>query len=103
MAPIEVPMTQSGTTPASLQRLVDAGLVCPERAAALQHQHDLATRPWRDGLAVPSAASGVYQRQGPASGPPRVGLSATRSCASPSRLIVASSRSSRRRPAGSRP
>jgi hypothetical protein len=42
MAPIEVPMTQSGSMPASCSALVDAGLVGPERAAALQHEHDLA-------------------------------------------------------------
>ena len=41
MAPIEVPMIQSGSMPGLVQRLIDAGLVGAERAAALQHQHDL--------------------------------------------------------------
>ena len=35
-------MIQSGSIPAFVQCLVDAGLIGAERAAALQHQHDLA-------------------------------------------------------------
>src|SRR5476649_248622 len=38
MAPTDVPITQSGL----VHGLVDAELISPQRAAALQHQHDLA-------------------------------------------------------------
>ncbi len=40
IAPIETPDTQSGSMFGLVQRLVDAGLVGAERAAALQHQRD---------------------------------------------------------------
>jgi len=42
MAPIDVPMIQSGSISSFVQRLIDAGLVGTQRAAALQYQHDLA-------------------------------------------------------------
>ena len=41
MAPIEVPMTQSGSMPAFMQRLIDAGLIGTESAAPLEDQDDL--------------------------------------------------------------
>ncbi len=44
MAPIEVPMIQSGSIASFVQRLIDAGLIGAERAAALEHQDDLARR-----------------------------------------------------------
>ena len=44
MAPIEVPMIQSGSIAGFVQRLIDAGLIGAERPAALQNQHDLAGR-----------------------------------------------------------
>ena len=40
IAPMETPETQSGSTPASLHRLVHAGLIGAERAAALQNKRD---------------------------------------------------------------
>ena len=42
MAPIEVPMTQSGSDADLLQCLIHTGLIGAERAAALQHKNDLA-------------------------------------------------------------
>ena len=44
IAPIDVPITQSGSTPASRQRLIDAGLIGAERAAALKDEDGLAER-----------------------------------------------------------
>ena len=40
MAPIEMPAVQSGCSPASARRFVDACLIGAERAAALQQQGD---------------------------------------------------------------
>ena len=44
IAPIEMPATQSGVSPSLGERLVHAGLVGAERAAALQHEDALLAR-----------------------------------------------------------
>jgi hypothetical protein len=44
MAPIEVPITQSGSMPGLVQRLVNSALIGAERAAALKDQHHLARK-----------------------------------------------------------
>ena len=44
IAPIEVPITQSGATPGLVQRLIDADLIGAERATALQDEDGLAER-----------------------------------------------------------
>jgi hypothetical protein len=46
IAPIEVPMTQFGSIPASWSALINTTLICAERASTLKYQHHLTRKRW---------------------------------------------------------
>ena len=60
-----------------VQRLVDADLVGAERAAALQHEHDLARQRWLSSSSLPSFLAPRRHRHGSIGAPSTTGLRAS--------------------------